>query len=72
MPDAVRDRLSGSGLNVAHVMAEWDEIKFRMERASEAEGEAEGALEPWGEEWNESSGALSSFDIVPISDPDAI
>jgi hypothetical protein len=48
MPDAVRDRLSGSGLNVAHVMAEWDEIKFRMERASEAEGEAEGALEPWG------------------------
>jgi len=25
MPDTVRDRLSGSGLNLAHVMAEWED-----------------------------------------------
>jgi hypothetical protein len=32
MPDTVRDRLSGSGLNLEHAIAQWDEIKSRMKR----------------------------------------
>jgi hypothetical protein len=73
LPTNVRDRLSGSGLNLHHVMMEWDEFQSRMKRASEAEGEArEGALEPLEDEWTESLDPLSAFNIVPVSDPDAI
>jgi hypothetical protein len=73
LPTNVRDRLSGSGLNLHHVMMEWDEFQSRMERASEAEGEArEGALELREDERTESFDTLSSFNIVPVSDPDAI